>query len=493
MALEHWLIGEPLTARSPSTAQLILRWLRKNVRAAAWVLFIGVLSGVVGPLGLGLLVLRSFDSGFSIARAISPHNQWEVPWLTSFHWSLVPDWVVALLMGGGLLLFLASGWLLQRTIRPHDRWADVLTGMATGAVAGLTAYVLVMGPLNSVNTAVLKAQPGLDDLQEAEQIADLSQRGKLLGFRGAESEELAWMENDLVSRHPGLEQLSDPHYQIPDEFTRRDHRQVFDLYAHFGPNVGWQKKKLTVEYVRVNYQVHMVDEIVAGCWWSVFSTMLGAMTACILSAAVAGFFVRREYRNQPGHGITPWLAALLPYVELLGFSMAFLLIPIMDVLWILLPQVVPSQGILPMLGVANPPLAIVCLLVPWTIALIAVFRKWSGLTRWTVYFVWIVLCDLAGYITGVLEPSCSFSLAAAGHLGIASPLCTCTALAAGSAAAPHEPRNTRMRKRLPRSPRDRGRVDAGGEGAGFIPYHRTTSSTRSPRRDREKRRRVTVV
>ncbi len=47
--LDHWLTGDPLSVRPPGTAQQFLRWLRQNVRAAAWVLFIGVLCGSWDP------------------------------------------------------------------------------------------------------------------------------------------------------------------------------------------------------------------------------------------------------------------------------------------------------------------------------------------------------------------------------------------------------------------------------------------------------------
>ncbi|HVS34766.1 MAG TPA: serine/threonine-protein kinase [Gemmataceae bacterium] len=382
--LEHWLAGEPLTARPPSTAQLILRWLRKNIRAAAWVLLIGVLCGVVGPLGMGLVVLQSFDSGFSIAHAVSPESQWEIPWLTSFHWSLVPVWVVALLFFGGPLLFLASGWLLQRTVRPRDRGADVLTGMATGAVAGLTAYALVIGPLYLVNTAVLKAQAELGDLQEAAHIAVLSEAGKPSDNSVAEAQALKieWMEKDLDSRHPGLQKLSDPYNQVPEEFSsNRERVQVFRIYGGFV-----RKEQRVVDCLRVNYQIHLMDEMVAGVWWSAFSTILGAMTACIVSSAVAGFFVRREHRNLSGRGLKRWLAAMLPYVELLLFSMPFFLLPLADMM--LMPAGL-SPSVYGFGVVGSPPLALIyfLLLVPLAMALVGVLRQWSGLTRWTVYLL----------------------------------------------------------------------------------------------------------
>ena len=214
-------------------------------------------------------MLPSLLSELATAYSVSPNDRWELPWPGLFALALIPAWFAWVFIGGGLFLFAASGLLLQWTVRPRDRGADVLTGLATGAVAGLTAFTLVMGPMVLVGV-VRQHWADLAAVQQAAAIDRSAAGGKALNDADQ------YWEESIVRRHPGFEKLPNVH-------------QVSELQ-------------------RLNYQAHLVDEIVAGVWWGVFSTMLGAMTACSLSAAVAGFFVAAITVPRPvgGHGGLHW-------------------------------------------------------------------------------------------------------------------------------------------------------------------------------------------
>ena len=251
-----------------------------------------------------------------------------------FDWSLFPGWFAWVVIGGGLFLFAASGLLLQWTVRPRDRGADVLTGLATGAVAGLTAFTLVMGPMVLVGLV----RPHWDDLRYMQQAAKIDRSAE--GGKALNDNDKRW-EEFIVAWHPGFENLTNAH-------------QVSELE-------------------RLNYQAHLVDELAAGVWWGVFSTMLGAMTVCSQSAAVAGFFVRRDYRTPTGRWWTRW-AALAPFGEmtLLGLS----------ALWFPLIAATNALGT----NFTMPPLDFIPFtLLLWAFALVGVSYKWSLLTRWTAY------------------------------------------------------------------------------------------------------------
>src|SRR5262249_32882601 len=141
--LEHWLTGEPLVVRPPSRAVLMWRWLRQNIRATGWVILIGLLCGLVGPLGLAIRFFRPLLAEMSVAYARLPAQEpsgmidLDLP---------VSDSTVTLLIYVGFAFFLGSGLLIQWTVRPRDVWGDVLTGLASGGLAGLIAFLLFLGP-----------------------------------------------------------------------------------------------------------------------------------------------------------------------------------------------------------------------------------------------------------------------------------------------------------------------------------------------------------
>ncbi len=289
--LEHWLTGEPLTARPPSTAQLILRWLRKNFRAAAWVLLIGVLCGLVGPLGLALKVLPTLAADSHVAFGLFPGDYWQLRWLGWCDWSRIPELLVWLLIGGGALLLAASGPLLHWTVRPRDRGADVLTGLATGAIAGVVAYTLVLGPVVILSRAVRDYGLDLQDVQIQAEVARDAEAGK-------QPRGLHAMSEKVKEASHGLATPLDP-----GQFS---------------------------EALRINYKAHLADEIIVSVWWGIFTTIVGAMAACCLSATLAGFFLRRDHRSLAG----PWrrrCVALLTYAELMLFSLVLLQNPLKEI------------------------------------------------------------------------------------------------------------------------------------------------------------------
>jgi hypothetical protein len=59
--LERWQRGEPTRARPPSAWQAARYWLRQNLRAALWVVAVGLVLGVV--MGVSRLIHRVSEQG----------------------------------------------------------------------------------------------------------------------------------------------------------------------------------------------------------------------------------------------------------------------------------------------------------------------------------------------------------------------------------------------------------------------------------------------
>lgn len=155
--LEHWLVGEPIQARPPSMAFLLWVWVRKNIRAAMWVVIIGFICG-------------GFGSAFTSARAFcyllnaGAKTYREFPSLDR-PWPLTdlspPDWILPILSIAGFVMIGGAGLLVVLLVRPKDWWADLGTGLGTGLVGGISSFILSTGPAYVIAFAVV---PSLADL-----------------------------------------------------------------------------------------------------------------------------------------------------------------------------------------------------------------------------------------------------------------------------------------------------------------------------------------
>ena len=133
--LERWQRGEPTRARPPTTWQALRFWLRQNVRAALWVLAVGLLLGVL----LGLTAYMQFlqkPLSDSIANSYGRLPSTPRPWLASLPRLEGP---VKIVVGALFLLaILTAGLLVVVLARPRTAGGDLSHGLAAGLLA---AYV----------------------------------------------------------------------------------------------------------------------------------------------------------------------------------------------------------------------------------------------------------------------------------------------------------------------------------------------------------------
>jgi hypothetical protein len=161
--LEHWLAGEPISARPPTALALVRLWLRQNFGAAGWTLALGLGYGLLAAWQLGL-------AGFKRMLEERARVYEELPSLPRPWWSLpvtVPDWVIGLSFLLAFLVASTAGLLTVLVVRPRNRFAEVATGLLTSAIAGLVLFTLSAAGFYTYRLAYVPARADLALLREA--------------------------------------------------------------------------------------------------------------------------------------------------------------------------------------------------------------------------------------------------------------------------------------------------------------------------------------
>jgi hypothetical protein len=130
--LERWGRGEPTRARPPSAWQAVRFWLRQNLRAALWVLIVGLVFGVLfGYLGHVRIFQDQLAGNIDASYGRLPATP--RPWLARMPQVDGPGlWAV---VGAGLLAMTTVGLAVVLLARPRSAGADLSCGVAAGLVA----------------------------------------------------------------------------------------------------------------------------------------------------------------------------------------------------------------------------------------------------------------------------------------------------------------------------------------------------------------------
>jgi len=136
--LGRYLAGEPIVARPPSALQTARYWARKNLRAALWVLAVGMVSGaLVGYAGYFRILQKPFTEAaqakYGRLHATPPH------WLAAL---AKPNEAINYALGiAAVLALTTAGLAIVLLARPRSTGADLTHGLAVGLVA---AYVSLL-------------------------------------------------------------------------------------------------------------------------------------------------------------------------------------------------------------------------------------------------------------------------------------------------------------------------------------------------------------
>jgi hypothetical protein len=136
--LDRWARGEPTRARPPSTWQAVQYWLRRNFRAALWVLAVGLALGVLLGCAVYTRILQdpladAADSSYGRLPATAR------PWLAALP---RPEGAARTALNlSTLLAITTAGLVIVLLARPNSPGADLYHGLAVGLVA---AYVSLL-------------------------------------------------------------------------------------------------------------------------------------------------------------------------------------------------------------------------------------------------------------------------------------------------------------------------------------------------------------
>jgi hypothetical protein len=345
--LAAWLAGMPLAVRPPSAAYLAWLWLRKNVRAALWVVFVGVLGGGMAALTwLGPSLLRVLaDADQAYQRFPGADRPWlaalggRVPVkLLDAWWLLVPREIAL------RLFFCGMGLFVVLLVRPRDRWSALGASLGVGLVAGITSYALAVGPWV---TLVRLVTPN---------------RGPLVVLSyGTFAPETGLSTVDAKTG----EALTDP--LPPQEWTLRDHPGLRDVPA------GGERARLLSDKLTADMAVNS--------FLSVWLGLLLALGACVVptlcQALAAHALLRRDGRVR---------RVVLPYFELsLSWS------------WLLL-DLISALIVAPLMGqrVEITAGGVAALASLTALATVGVARGWGWPLRWLLYAAWLFAVEATG-------------------------------------------------------------------------------------------------
>jgi serine/threonine protein kinase len=258
--LERWVRGEPTRARPPSAWQAVRFWLRQNLRAALWVLAVGLLLGALAGYVSYIRILQH-----PFAKSIK--NSYELlpatprPWLAT-----LPRVEGPLLYAVGisfLLAILSAGLAIVLLARPRTPGADLSYGLAAGLVAAYVSSVFGGAwafagnqVLNTFYGGGVENSHAFKDnmLHRQEETKVIPVGDKASGFYRQEVFERYWQEK----RYPDLKRL-------PPEVQRRILYDKMACDAVIGVQTGLLKA--LPAYFTTLFLIPALEALVAGSLW----------------------------------------------------------------------------------------------------------------------------------------------------------------------------------------------------------------------------------
>jgi eukaryotic-like serine/threonine-protein kinase len=346
--LDHWLAGEPLSVRPASMARLVLQWMRHNMRAAVWTVVLGLACGILAPLGLAGHLLQSLAQETSESYANFPSLP--KPWIAHLDLA-IPDWLITAAIVCGLLLLLGTGVTIQWIIQTKDRWGDALAGVATGTIAGATAFTLILGPASAISQAVRHRMrySVQSSLQQAWTVWDPHGPSEW-----PVPPELVSVEKELLSKYPDLAKL--PRNERSNALQARQ---------------------------RADVSLAILNSI----WWSAASGMSGFLGMCTFTAVFGGYLRRGVgvWKMKALRSRKEWLFAL-SFAELGLFTLPLMMFPFV----VMLDAFRFSNVLLPPLGQLLPCWA------AWLVAMMGVARGWPIPIRYALYLLDYLFAKVVG-------------------------------------------------------------------------------------------------
>jgi tRNA A-37 threonylcarbamoyl transferase component Bud32 len=328
--LEHWLAGEPLTARPPSAARLVWLWLRKNVRTTLWPLVIGLVCGglaILAPFNVLRLIMQNgavlYERHFPdlappLLAVAGPNPTWLLP-----------------LGALGMLAWILMGWLAVRLVQPRDTLGDLAAGLATGMVAGVVMFIGAVSWILLLRFALV---PSLADL-------------------------------DLLARAADR-----PHADA-----------LLEAYPDLRSAPAEQRGKLLADKIACDLALRLP----LGIW---FGTILVATVFGLfgMAQALAAGYLRR--RGEGRNNLLPYLELVVPCYMLIQEVGVMFILPLLNVSIAAHDELNPASlagRAVPRAAIWFGVTTMLFKLVLVGVAFTGVFRRWPGPLRAALYVVWL--------------------------------------------------------------------------------------------------------
>jgi hypothetical protein len=252
-----------------------------------------------------------------------------------------PDWLFSLVQMLGSVALLGAGLFAVLIVRPRDRWGDLAAGLATGLVAGITAFTTTWGWKMVLGVTLLSSW------------GDLALLGRASGQAGGRPHP----SDVLADKYPDLRDL--PPERRGEVFSRKI---AYDL--------------------ALNIQL--------GIWAGMAGALVLFAGSATGQALAAGYLLRRRGRVR---------AIVLPYLELTVPNLLVILLPLAVLRFSTVTEslatgagefdlAVLAKRHYPVLaGILSWP-ALLLLVVLAVLATAGVLRGWRWQVRLTLYAVW---------------------------------------------------------------------------------------------------------
>jgi hypothetical protein len=322
--LERWLEGTPVSVRAPTLVMLFRLWLRHNFGAAGWTVPIGLTCGLLlaAVVWLGA-IQRGLGPDARVWRRFFPARPLPLP-ATPL---ATPNWLLLSLNLAALIALAAMGFAAVRLVRPKNRSAEVATGIMTGLITAVAAFVFGTGWWGVCQTT---AVPMHDDLALVSDAAFAAGEGRPEAV------------GQLLERYPELKSV-----------RPEDRGDVF-------------QRKLRVD---------LVAGIPQGLALGLFPTLLVCVIVAAFQTAAAGHLGRTRPR---------WWVAAGAYAEFAVTSLMLLNVTVtVLILSRFVPRLVPQGSYLWVLALTVPQV------VPMALALVALFRGWRWPCRLPLHLLWL--------------------------------------------------------------------------------------------------------
>jgi hypothetical protein len=359
--LERWLQGEPTNARPPSLAEQAWRWLKRNAAAAAGLVALGMVGGLMATLVFVplLMVILFLEVPFQAGPQFLLYPPDMGP-LNPFFWIRLVCGNSAFryaVLTTSAVLTVACGWFIRLAARPRTPQAALAAGATVGLAATLVAFAF-LGPMEGSMAYAFK---GLR-LHPVHPASDW-------GLMGIHPNRQGVMVNNAENLQP--DEVRYLTQYLPSEYRRME---VADRESELQ-----LQSQLELLWREASHTNRLYAAVISG--WIILLIVLVFFLGLTLESTWAA-----DHLVRSGRGL---IACAICYLELYLPAAALFSLLILFVLVVTLSGLEPNRFLCPLWVILLFPLGFGACIV--ALAHAGVIRRWHPAVRVAVYVVTIGL------------------------------------------------------------------------------------------------------